>query len=159
MYNEVRNRYIPPQEEMRPQFYYQGSPYENYSPYNVQQMDMKREGYMMPYSPYDNIYTKKYSPYPQGEFVYNTQVDSNSLQNMAASINHHYDGKHNYKIGNHLFTDEEDEELSRLNEKNKKTHVLSDLIGGPVSISPQIYASPSPLQLNLSPNGYPYKSS
>jgi len=120
MYNEVRNRYIPPQEEMRPQFYYQGSPYENYSPYNVQQMDMKREGYMMPYSPYDNIYTKKYSPYPQGEFVYNTQVDSNSLQNMAASINHHYDGKHNYKIGNHLFTDEEDEELSRLNEKNKK---------------------------------------
>jgi len=160
---EVRNRsYNIPQEEIRTHqqqvpFYYQ--PYENFyspQPGSVQPMDMKRDGFISPYPPWhDNVYKKQFSPnpYPPGEYVY-TQVDSNSLQSMAASINNNYDGKQNKLIN--IYSDEDDEELSRLNEKNKKTHVLSDLIGGPVSISPQIYASPSPI---ISPNYYPYKNS
>jgi len=158
---EVRKYYSPPpQEEMRSQQFYSNSPYDNFYP-SMHSMEMKREGYMVP--PWnENLYPKKHNQYTnhsQGEFVYNTQVNSGSLQTMAESITQ-FDrsGKYNYKhISNSSLFEEEDDELSRLNEKNKKTHVLSDLIGGPVSISPQIYASPSPL-IGLSPN-YPYKNS
>jgi len=124
---EVRNRsYNIPQEEIRTHqqqvpFYYQ--PYENFyspQPGSVQPMDMKRDGFISPYPPWhDNVYKKQFSPnpYPPGEYVY-TQVDSNSLQSMAASINNNYDGKQNKLIN--IYSDEDDEELSRLNEKNKK---------------------------------------
>jgi len=166
---EVRNdRYSPPEirthNNMSP-YVYQNT-YENfYHPMGgtLQQIEMKREreGYLSPYPPWNDNHTypkKQYtSPYP-GEF-YSTQVDSNSLQSMAASITHNYDGRsnNNYRMSQELFNEGDDEELSRLNEK-KKTHVLSDLIGGPVSISPQIYASPSPL-ISLSPPYFPYKNS
>jgi len=154
MYQNIdQRRYMPPQKEMRPvqPFYYSNtSPYD----YNNYYPEFKREQGFIPNSyPYDNIYPpnpKKYYNY-QGEFIYNTQVDSNSLQSMAASINHPVDGKTNYKMISPITQEEEDEELNRLIEKNKKTHILSEVIGQPVSISPQIYASPSPLLNYFSP--------
>jgi len=150
-----RSYQIPPQKDPRPMvqpFYYSNTPYD-YFP------ELKREqGYNIPPYQYDNVYPpKKYNYHHyqqnQGEFIYNTQVDSNSLQSMAASINHPIDGKTNYKMINPITPEDDDEELNRIisEKKIKKTHILSEVIGQPVTISPQIYASPSPLLNCYSP--------
>jgi len=99
-------------------------------------------------SPNWDEYDKNY-PYYNNNLGFTSLVDSNSLQTMTASIT-------NDKIKNQNaleqlskpYVDDDDVELTEINSQkinNKRSHILSEVIGGPVSISPQIYSTPSPL--------------
>jgi len=104
-----------------------------------------------------------YSFHYPNSFHYPSQVDSSSLRDMANLIvdnKSHMHHNHPFMQMDHhshrnLIPDDDDEELTKITtpQKSKKSHVLSDVIGGPVSISPQLYSTPSPMYpSSISPN-------
>jgi SHAQKYF class myb-like DNA-binding protein len=162
------NARTPPPRDHSNGGYYPNSYDNHYSVNHRMHMDMKRESH----SPNmcDSYHEPKgreriYSFHYPNSFQYTSQVDSNSLQNMANLI---VDNKSQNHIHNNQFMhmdrhishrnlipDDDDEELTKITtpQKTKKSHVLSDVIGGPVSISPQLYSTPSPMYpSSISPN-------